>query len=248
MARRGARMIEAMIAAAPVEVRVRERYRGECDILMTYGMGHPVRRPWWQQHRAAGGRCIGWDLGYWRRDDGMMRCTIDHDHPQAMLRPEPPERWDRERIALRSDGKANGPIVLVGLGAKTVRDHGMKSLRWERGQIERLKAERPARKIVFRPKRPNDRSPNGTADNRPIEAVLNGASLVVCRHSNVAVDACIAGVPVQCEDGAAHALYANNEQPSPDERLQFLRSLAWWQWHKTEAADAWTYLLSRINE
>ena len=39
--------------------------------------------------------------------------------------------------------------------------------------------------------------PTGT-----IADVLNGCSVVVCRHSNVAVDACIAGVPVECEGGA----------------------------------------------
>lgn len=252
MALRGARMLDAMIAAAPIEARVRNSYVGDCEILMVYGTGHPIRRPWWRQHLKNGGRCIGWDLGYWKhKDDGTcrMRVTLDHDHPQAFIRPEDGARWASEGISLREDFNAKGPIVLVGLGQKSVRLHSLHPLEWETRAIKRLQKEFPGRSIVFRPKRPGDARPPMLkfAKDGPIEDVIRGASLVVCRHSNVSVDACIAGIPVQCEDGAAVALYRDNPAPTPAQRLAFLQSLAHWQYKPEEASQAWTYLLSRLS-
>jgi hypothetical protein len=244
-------MLEAMIAAAPIKVRVRTHYVGDCHLLMTYGTGHPVRRPQWFRHLEKGGHCIGWDLGYWKhRDDGTcrMRVTIDQDHPQHWLRPESAVRWAAEGIPLRSDGCQTGPIILVGMGAKSAKVYAGGALVWERRALEQLRAELPGRAIVYRPKRVADPCLPGIGVVRgPIESALAGASLVVCRHSNVAVDACIAGVPVRCEDGAAAALYSQSPSPTPVQRLKFLQSLAYWQWTPEEARDAWQYLLMRLS-
>ncbi len=257
MTSRGRTILRAMIDAAPVETRVRQTFVGDCDVLMVYGTGHPIRRPWWKKHRANGGRCIGWDLGYWKhKEDGTirMRCTIDEDHPWRLIRPEPPERFDAEGIKLRSDANKAGPVVLIGLTRKANRAASVTPLEWEQKQLRRIRKAFPDREVVFRPKRPADPRLPGvrTVLGPPIEEVLRGASLVVCRHSNVAVDACIAGVPVVCEDGAARALYGQTlddvRRPSKAERLAFLRSLAWWQWKPEEARDAWTYLRTRIKQ
>ena len=75
-----------------------------------------------------------------------------------------------------------------------------------------------------------------------IADLLKGASLVVCRHSNVAVDACIAGVPVICDDGAAFSLYRSNTSPTPEQRMDFLQRLSWWEWDRTEAGAAWEFI------
>lgn len=247
MALRGQRMLKAMIAAAPIPIVVRENYVGDCEILMTYGNGHAIRRPWWMRHLRRGGRCVGWDLGYWRHEDETMRVTLDADHPQRWIRPESSARWDAWGIDLRDDFDPAGPVVVVGLGQKALKVHGLDPLEWERGAAQRAKPY--GRKVIFRPKRSGDpRLPGVAVGKGPIEDVLRGASLVICRHSNVAVDACIAGVPVMCDDGAAHALYASCAAPSRDQRLQFLRSLAWWQWKPNEAKDAWTYLLNRLSD
>lgn len=256
MVDRGANMIRALIKAAPIEIKVREKYVGDCEILVTYGTGHPVRRPWWQKHRAAGGRCIGWDLGYWLRKEPntfRMRATIDDDHPHAFIRPEPPHRFDADGLRLRNVAKKGGHVILVGLTRKANVAFGIGPLEWERRQYKRIRELYPDRHVIFRPKRAHDPIPPGVRVmfKQPIEELLEGASLVVCRHSNVAVDACFAGVPVVCEDGAARALYgsdiANPHVPSAAERREFLRSLAWWQWKPEEAGEAWTYLLNRIE-
>ena len=80
-----------------------------------------------------------------------------------------------------------------------------------------------------------------------IEDVLRNASLLVCAHSNTAVDACIAGVPVECDDGAAFALYAGNAAPNRDERRAFLEALAWWQWTTQEAPAAWAVIRDQLD-
>lgn len=249
---RGARIIQAMIDAAPVEVVVTSRYQAIGDVLMMYGCGHRERAQWWQQHRAAGGRCIAWDLGYWRRDEGFMRCSIDHLHPQRMLRPEPATRWEAAGIALRHDSNlARGPVIVAGMGLKSQQQFGLAANEWERQAVKLARKAWPDHEVVFRPKRGLGRLPGVRTASGSIEAVLCGAALVVCRHSNVAIDACIAGIPVVCEDGAGAALYGNDiARPGIarlDARMAFLQSLAWWQWRADEAKEAWQYLLQRLE-
>lgn len=256
MASRGVRMIQAMIDAAPIPIKVRKTYRGDCEILMTYGLGHPTRRPWQAKHVARGGRLIGWDLGYWAREDVdgsfSMRVTIDHDHPHRLIRPEPPERWDAAGIQLREDYSKRGPIILVGLGQKANQAAGVSAMTWEKRMAREIQEKLPGRRVLLKTKRPRDGGVSGLVNvHGPIEQILKGASLVVCKHSNVAVDACIAGIPVVCQDGAAFSLYrgtlASPETVTADQRLAFLRSLAWWQWKPLEANQAWTYLLERLS-
>ena len=237
-------MLAAMAEASPIPVCVRHSYVGDCELLMTYGIGHPIRRPWWFQHIRNGGHSIGWDLGYWNREE-MMRVTIDADHPHRLIRPEASERFDASGIALREDANPDGPAIVIGLTRKALRAHNMTTLGWEQEAVNRVRAMGKVAKL--RLKRPTDPRLYGVEQaTGEIEDVLRTASLVVCRHSNVAVDACIAGVPVICEDGASLALYEKNSTPSRDERLGFLRSLAHWQYKPSEAKDAWTFLLSRL--
>jgi hypothetical protein len=77
---------------------------------------------------------------------------------------------------------------------------------------------------------------------------LAGASLVICRHSNAAIEACIAGVPVECSGGAAHWLYSRTPRPTTEERLDFLYRLAWWQWRFIEMKSAWLFLMKKAAE
>lgn len=247
MAKRGSRMLDAMIAAAPMPARVGKHYKGGTELLMVYGTGHPVRRQHWIQHKADGGRCIGWDLGYWNRDTQTMRLTIDHDHPQALIRPEDPERFNTAGIVLRNDYKPSGRVVIVGMSAKANRMNRIGRNQWEMRAARRARLEFPDREIVFKVKRETDPQLPGFQTLRmPVEEALRGASLVVCRHSNVAIDACIAGIPVKCEDGAAYALYRKNPTPTLEQRLSFLQSLAHWQYTPDEAALAWKYILKRL--
>lgn len=255
----GANMLAAMVKAAPIPIVTREVYSGDCDLLMCYGLGHPQRRPWWLGHIASGRHAVGFDLGYWREAKKLasnrpMRMTVDADHPQRWLDDRPPTRFDAAQLRLRNDYVASGPIVIVGLGVKTTRMLGVAVTDWEHDALNRIRAVYPNTPVVYRPKNEDGTNLPGTRKmaGMPIEQVLRGASLVVCRHSNVAVDACLAGIPVVCEDGAASILYGNSLKqpvnPTYEQRLHFLRNLAWWQWRPSEAAQCWNFLLKRIEE
>ncbi|UHQ21893.1 hypothetical protein LVB77_14585 [Lysobacter sp. 5GHs7-4] len=252
MADRGRKMLEAMAAAAPaagIDLVVSKKWSRAAPVLMTYGLGHPARREWTRKHVAAGGRLIGWDLGYWDRDTPLrfhMRLTLDAEHPHRWIQPEPAERFDASGIVLREDADPSGPIVLCGLGAKQRKHKGYTGQAWELRTLARLRKRFGRGRIVYRPKRPEQGLPGCPVWNGQLEDVLRGAALLVCSHSNTAVDACIAGVPVECEDGAALALYCGNPYPSREQRLEFLRSLAWWQWKPTEAAAAWAFIRQKL--
>lgn len=251
---RATKMFNALIAAAPqagVNPIITERWSKKSNLLMSYGLGHPQRRLWTEAHVKAGGRLIGWDLSYWDRDNAM-RCTVDNLHPWRLMRDMPGDRWADANIQLREDATPAGHIVLVGMGRKSRAQFAMEDRAWERAALKSIQAIYPDKEIVYKPKRPEDGMKGCRTMDGPIQAALLGASLVVCRHSNVAVDACIAGVPVVCEDGAAAALYgadlANPVNPDREARLRFLQNLAWWQWRPEEAVQAWKFLIKVIRD
>lgn len=241
MSKRGHRMLSAMLEAAPSGTVSSSKYTGGHKLLMMYGAGLPSRQAALEAHRKAGGTVVVWDLGYWDRDDAM-RLSIGSLHPTAEQLALAPEGSRRKHV-LREDADPNGPILLVGLGVKSGRLYGLQTMEWELGKMWGLKNS--GRKILWRPKgRQSSKLTGATLKHgMPIEEALKGCSLVVCRHSNVAIDACIAGVPVECEDGAAFSLYKNGTTPSREDREEFLRRLGWWNWRPTEAVEAWNWIL-----
>ncbi len=241
------RMMRAMVAARPMGAVATEHYKGTRKGLMLYGPGSPVKFPIVKRHLKYGGRVAMWDLGYWDRKDAM-RLSIDNLHPSPEQIARSPTIARRE-FFLREDADPKGHILLVGLGPKSVWAYGLGMMQeWERAKLEDLRKRYPNREIRWRPKGTN---PAPLMDLKllhgvPIEEALKGCSLLVCRHSNAAVDACIAGVPVECEDGAAYALYRNNPNPTREQRAEFLARLTWWEWNRTEAAAAWDWIEGAI--
>lgn len=220
--------------------------KGESDLLMLFGVGVPAHDRARRQQIARGGKALLWDLGYFAsaKARGYVRFSIDRDHPQHLMDrvPADPSRFLQHNIELREDAHPDGPIILVGLGMKARAYLGHTN--WEERTFSALARRFPGRRIVYRPKRPEDqvRLPCERAPAVPIEEVLRGASLVVCRHSNVAIDAAIAGVPFEAEDGAA--MWLKQRAFTPANRLEFLQRLAWFQWHPTEARAAWNFIRS----
>jgi hypothetical protein len=202
-------------------------------LLIAYGTGRPDMAKAVATHLASGQPALCWDVGYWGK---TFRCAWNAQHPLALPEGDA-SRWDSQGIALRDDYDPEGPIVLVGLGPKS-RYMGPT---WEQDALQRIRAAYPGRRVLYRPKPRRDyvQLPVDTDWTSPIESVLRGAALVVTRHSNVGVDACIAGIPCVAEMGAPALLYGNDlttpRRPSPAERLDFLRRLAWLNWQDSEA-------------
>lgn len=217
-------------------------YRGQCEWLCLFGVGLPVHNEARKLHVAKGRHALLWDLGYFAREKlvGPLRMSIDTDHPQQWLDKAPDDgaRWDSLGIELREDADPDGPIILVGLGQKSRKY--LRQPKWEQKTYATLVDRFPGRRIIYRPKGDDDLVlPCARDGETPIAELLKGAALVVARHSNVCVDATIAGVPFVAEEGAA--MWLAQRAFTRENRDLFLRRLAYFQWRPDEAAQAWTF-------
>lgn len=235
--------LRGAVTADGCKLRDTQYYEGKADVLILYGVGAPERDLARNKHVTSGRHVLMFDQGYFHRKKvvGYLRCSIDHDHPQAWLdrTPADPARWDALNIQLREDADPKGHIVLVGLGRKS-RSY-LRLQDWETLRLGQLRKRFPGRDIVYRPKpgSPPMKLICRMDEHSTIEQLLKGAVLVSCRHSNVAIDAAVAGVPFEADDGAAMWLQA--KPYTRENRLDFLQRLAWWQWRATEAAQAWQF-------
>lgn len=243
--------LDGIIAAAKADgwtVTVTDNYRRRGSVLVVYGVGHPTNDAARKAQVARGGRVVMFDLGYFgaKKTGGYFKISLDTDHPPQYfdLTPNEPGRWEAHGIELK-DGSGAGPIVLVGLGPKARRYLNLEN--WEAEQLRKLRARFPGKEIIHRSKPGKTVHQIGCPVDceTPIADLLKGASLVVCRHSNVAIDASIAGVPFECVDGAAKWLVG--KPYTRENRLDFLRRCAYWQWRADESAQAWKFITGIID-
>ena len=246
--RNGDGLLRSLAAAAqqhgdrPV---MRSTLQGRSPWLVLYGVGAPGQAEARRRQTERNCHTVHWDAAYFSRGRkiGYFRVSVDSDHPQQWLDATPDDcsRWSVHETPIREDADPRGPILLVGLGKKS-RIY-LKAEHWEVRKLAELRHRFPGRKIIYRPK-PKHPHPVlagiDTDATTPIEKLLVGCSRVVCRHSNVAVDAVVAGVPIEVEDGAAQWL--DGKPYTVENRLSFLHRLAWWQWRADEAMQAWAFL------
>lgn len=231
---------------ADVRATITERYRGEAKLFVMWGVGAVGRSELRHQHIANGGTVLLWDIGFFKRTkhDGHCKASINQDFATAWLdqtKPEP-ERWSELGIGLRDDYDPKGHIVLAGIGPKQHAYEGALIEQWEAHKLRELRRRFPDRRIVYRPKPRRPFAPlscetDATSD---IADVLRGAALVVCHHSNVAVDAVLAGVPFEADDGVA--TWLRDKPYTREVRLDFVRRLARWQYKRAEMVEAWRFL------
>jgi hypothetical protein len=254
-------MWTAMVHTAPDNSCAHTRYQGSRDVLLTYGAGEVTRRDAVAKHVARGGRAICFDFGYWGSRKRNFRFSLDGTQPKPKHlaatpatgrdHPELCDTWLDENGAAVPYYDPHGFILLIGMGAKSRVQFGYMGPQWEAAALARIRAEYPGREIRYRPKGRHVEIVEAelpVSSEAKIEDALKGCALVVCRHSNVAIDACIAGVPVLCEDGAAYFLYRNGPNPTPEQRRDLLARVAWWQWSATEVNQCWKFLEGFLNE
>lgn len=239
---RAKRILSAYRAAAPSYVRASSHYTGTAPVVVVYGPGHPARQVYLRRHLSQPGhRAVLLDMAYWDRTNSL-RMSVDRLHPSfsdIYASPAQP----RFPIVLREDAKPTGPVMLVGMGQKSLTALGIQGLKWETDALRRIHARWPGVRVMYRPKGPPLPLPLPgctLSHGDPIADALRGMRAVVCRHSNVAVDACVAGVPVLCEDGAAAALYSRTFEPTRLQRADFLARLSWWEWSADQAPGFWS--------
>lgn len=259
----GEAMFAGMRAAGEdAELKSSASYRGlpRAEVAVFYGLAGGLRRVL-ADYREKRRRAIYIDLGYWGRRkktrwDGFHKMVLNARHPTAYFqaKPHPPDRFAQFGIAVepwRSEGRH---ILIAGMSAKAAAAEGLRPEQWERATIARLR-QITKRPLIYRPK-PNwigARPISGSTfdPERPLAAALRDCHAVVAHHSNVAVDALIAGIPVHCPLGVASVLgepeLAKIENPRmPDGRAQWAADLAYCQFSLEEMTSgvAWRTLIA----
>lgn len=244
-----------------VELKPSTSYRGTPthDAAIFYGLAQGCRQIF-EDYRAKR-RALYVDLGYWGRRkrtrwDGYHKIVLNSRHPTAYFQQHehsadrflsfgvPIQPW-------REDGRH---ILVVGMSAKAAYAEGLKPEEWERDTIARL-AQLTKRPLVYRPKPnwPEAKKIAGASFERDqsLPEAFRECHAVVARHSNVAVDALLQGVPCICPHGAAsvlsgHDLTQIESPPTPEGRLQWAADLAWTQWslEEMQSGAAYRYLLA----
>lgn len=251
------------IAAAGSEAAMipSNRYHGilEYDVAIFYGLASGLNRVFhdYRKHRKA----VYVDLGYWSRRkrtrwDGYHKLALNSRHPTAYFQrtQHPPDRFNSHHLQIRPWREEGRHILVAGMSDKAAQAEGFQPHQWETETIQRLKllTNRP---IFYRPKPnwANARPIENSSFRRdvPLENDLLDCHAVVAHHSNVAVDALLAGVPCICPGGVASVLSGReleqiDKPPTPRGREQWAADLAYTQWSiaEIEGGDAFRYLVA----
>ena len=226
-------------------VEVRPSFYGSPDILLLWGVGAPVQAAARETQLARGGRVIMLDMGYQRDPLGrnrMFRISLDAPHPQQWLDQTPSNVLRGHWPLLEEEPVLGQYVLVVGMGPKSNQQYGMRD--WAKGKIQELEKSGISRTdMLHRPKPKRPFFPvHGVAHDAisPMASLLRKSRLVVTHHSNAAVEAVIAGVPIDTEDGAA--AWLRNKNWTYKNRKSFINRLSHWQYRPSEAGDAWNFL------
>lgn len=233
---KSARALDAMAKACACEPST--EYQGKSDWLVIWGATAPVQKKAFEQHRAAGGNVLCLDMGYFEKEMGAVRMSVNAPHPQGVMQyangPRPgyqvPELDD---VYYNPEGF----ILIAGMGPKTRLGYGFDGMAWEREQLQKIREFCPGRRIMYRPK-PKQREALedcGDASIGDIEHALRGCALVVVYGSNVGIDCALRGVPCVAFDGAGRFAYSSeiagqNARLLGEARRDFLNRVAWFNW------------------
>ncbi|MDE2470755.1 MAG: hypothetical protein KGL35_18925, partial [Bradyrhizobium sp.] len=216
------------------------------DAAVASGWGCPRL---FEAYRQAGKHFVYADLGWWDRKSpgsaygGFHKVVVDAREPNGYFRRNlPASRFERFDVAIQPWRRSGSHILLAGMSEKSAGTRGYGPQEWERATIEAIRTI-TVRPIVYRPK-PSwlGATPIPGAwysgPEETIERALRDCWLVATLHSNVAVDALLAGIPVNAREGVATDFstpLAKIESPLyPDGREGLMADIAWIQWSLAE--------------
>lgn len=227
--------------------------------LHTVPMGDLIAGYGWRNYqmfklyRDAGRPFIYVDLGYWNRKKarsdygGYHKVVLNARHAtEYFQRGRPSDRRTIECPTVSPWQPEGRHIIIAGLSGKGALSSGLKPLEWEQWAIKVLRrvTDRP---IVYRPKPSwKDARPIPLTQFSPgtvsIEDALVGAYALVTLHSNAAIDALCAGVPIFAGEGLASVMSVENlrdiVEPRRDiDREQFLNDVSYCHWRRSEIAS-----------
>jgi len=268
--RRSATVCQALYQGAHIKCEARlmnvSRYDGkpDTDVAAFYGLRGRLLNVF-NDYVAAGKKAVLVDLGYWGRHDGgrlsgYHKFTVNDHSPLEYFqkRAHGPDRVNRFQIKLKPMKTKGKHILLAGMSGKGAGVFGYGPGEFERKMVEEIRkvTDRP---IIYRPKPSwKDAEPiPGTIysfEEMSIEAELKRSYAVVTHHSNVAIDALIAGVPAfVMGKSVASPLCRNNiasiedpYYPEDRERQQLINDIAYCQWNIQEmhVGKPWQHMIN----
>ncbi len=259
------RALQRGIEAAGDSAIVREAnsfagVRDDCEACGFYGLRHGGLEIM-AAYTAAGRRAVFLDIGYFGRDArgriaGYHRLAVDAYHATEF---DPRRRYPGDRasaldIAVEARRTGGRHVVIAGMSAKAAAIYGLPPEEWERRAVRKL-SKITGRPIVYRPK-PKWKGARPIAGARfapdgPFLALLGDAHCVVTHHSNVGIEAVLAGVPLITIDGIAKPVARDSllfvEDPCrPDDELRrnWVNYVAYRQWtvREIESGAMWRHL------
>ena len=223
------------------------------DLIILYGWGGSRQQELIQKINC---NYVAFDLGYWSRSgfkERKWRISINDWHCPDLIINGPYFGNERKSpVVQKNSQNSEGHILLVGSSPKSLK---VAASGWSKNMAHKIRKQFPNSKLVYRPK-PERKIEQIDCDsiskNCDIKDAFDDCKLVVCRHSNVSVDAAIAGVPCVAEDGAGSAIYPKklqdfHNQPDIKLRRTFINHLAWWQWSINEINNNPTKFTSWIE-
>lgn len=202
------------------------------------------------------------DLGYWQRRinnkyDGYHKVSVNNRHPTAYFqnRQHDAERFKRLDIEIQPWKEGGSSVLLAGMSSKACWAEGLANEQWERNAAKMIRVGTPM-PIYYRPKPTwtGARIINGTHFQRNIDLAqaFSDCHAVVTHHSNVAVDAILAGVPVFCVEGVATPMACTDLRKiatplRPDGREQWAADIAWTQFTPNEMANGLPWRVLRAE-
>lgn len=197
------------------------------------------------------------DLGYFGRRDGgrwsgFHKLAVNDRHPWYFKSGKSdPSRFRRLNVPILPWRKGRH-VIVAGMSDKGALAEGYQPNEWEQWAIAEVR-KHTDRPIVYRPKPSWKGAKRLHGAEYQVDAQLHTALLdahaVVCHHSNVAVEAIVAGVPAFVWGGVAKGMglqdLASIESPFyPENREDWCNRLAWTQWNIAElgTAEPWLHL------
>jgi hypothetical protein len=233
------------------------------DVVAFYGMS-PEHTQCVKDMTAIGRPSVIADLGYFGRSKtqsaAYYKISVNDNHPTAFFQniKHSSDRFNIFGIKVEPMRKRGNYILFAGIGPKSSVLYNIEHQSWDQWAISELNKYTKI-PIYYRAKPNHAEKFKQIAGSiwsdptRPLESLLNDAWAVVTRHSNVAVDGIIRGVPCFAIDGVATKIGLTDlsqintpRYPSYKEQLQFCYDLAYTQWTLSEVSEGklWKHLKS----
>ena len=191
------------------------------------------------------------DLGYWKRLEGgrlsgYHKLVVNGFQPNKYYQnfDHDLSRLEKMELELKPHNPKGGYILVAGMSEKSAGIYGLGPQEFEEHVIASLK-ESTDIPIVYRPKPswPGAKPISGSkySTKTDIEKDIENCKMVITHHSNVAIDAIIAGKPcVVLGDGVGLNMSTTLKDldspyfPTDEERLKWLSDIAYIQWNVSE--------------